>query len=384
MTMFDQAILENPYPSYEKWRAEQPIWWDEDASMWIVTRYEDVRGVLKDAATFSSKAMGEGEQRAIALPLLSDDPPRHTELRAIVNRVFTSSALKEMEIEVSELVEELLDEIKGEYLIDISDAFTIPLPIRIISRLMGIPEQRRDDFKRWSDALTGTAEATDMEQRLPDIMEMMGYFVSLIPERRSNPGDDLISKIAIATVEGEQLGDQDIAGFCMLLLIAGNETTTNLLSNLLNYLATDHQMWETLRDDPGKIDAAIEEILRYDSPVHFVSRKATKGVEIAGTKVKVGDVVTVIMGAANRDESHYEDADTFRLDRGKSDHHTFGHGIHFCIGAPLARLEARYALQGLFKRYSNIRHPESADNERTHSFMLRGFHHLWLECQQVS
>jgi cytochrome P450 len=384
MTMFDQAILENPYPSYEKWRAEQPIWWDEDASMWIVTRYEDVRGVLKDAATFSSKAMGEGEQRAIALPLLSDDPPRHTELRAIVNRVFTSSALKEMEIEVLELVEELLDEIKGEYLIDISDAFTIPLPIRIISRLMGIPEQRRDDFKRWSDALTGTAEATDMEQRLPDIMEMMGYFVSLIPERRSNPGDDLISKIAIATVEGEQLGDQDIAGFCMLLLIAGNETTTNLLSNLLNYLATDHQMWETLRDDPGKIDAAIEEILRYDSPVHFVSRKATKGVEIAGTKVKVGDVVTVIMGAANRDESHYEDADTFRLDRGKSDHHTFGHGIHFCIGAPLARLEARYALQGLFKRYSNIRHPESADNERTHSFMLRGFHHLWLECQQVS
>ncbi len=384
MTMFDQAILENPYPSYEKWRAEKPIWWDEDSSMWIVTRYEDVRGVLKDAATFSSKAMGEGEQRAIALPLLSDDPPRHTELRAIVNRVFTSSALKEMEIEVSELVDELLDEIKGEQLIDISDAFTIPLPIRIIARLMGIPEERSDDFKRWSDALTGTADATDMEQRLPDIMEMMGYFVSLIPERRSNPGDDLISKIATATVEGEQLGDQDIAGFCMLLLIAGNETTTNLLSNLLNYLATDHEMWETLRQDPGKIDAAIEEILRYDSPVHFVSRKATKDTEIAGINVKTGDVVTVIMGAANRDESHYEDADTFRLDRGKSDHHTFGHGIHFCIGAPLARLEARYALQGLFKRYSHIRHPISADNERTHSFMLRGFHHLWLECQQVS
>jgi cytochrome P450 len=245
--MFDKAILENPYPSYKKWRAEKPIWWDEEANMWVVTRYDDVRGVLKDAATFSSKAMGEGEQRAIALPLLSDDPPRHTELRAIVNRVFTSSALKEMEAGVSELVEALLDEIKGESLVDISDAFTIPLPILIISRLMGIPEERKDDFKRWSDALTGTAEASDMEQRMPDIMEMMGYFVSLIPERRSNPGEDLISKITMATVEGEQLGDQDIAGFCMLLLIAGNETTTNLLSNLLNYLATDYEMWETLR-----------------------------------------------------------------------------------------------------------------------------------------
>jgi cytochrome P450 len=382
--MFDKAILENPYPSYKKWRAEKPIWWDEEANMWVVTRYDDVRGVLKDAATFSSKAMGEGEQRAIALPLLSDDPPRHTELRAIVNRVFTSSALKEMEAGVSELVEALLDEIKGESLVDISDAFTIPLPILIISRLMGIPEERKDDFKRWSDALTGTAEASDMEQRMPDIMEMMGYFVSLIPERRSNPGEDLISKITMATVEGEQLGDQDIAGFCMLLLIAGNETTTNLLSNLLNYLATDYEMWETLRAHPEKIDAAVEEILRYDSPVHFVSRKATKNVEIAGAEVKAGDVVTVIMGAANRDESHYEAADTFRLDRGKGDHHTFGHGIHFCIGAPLARLEARYALQGLFKRYSKISHPVFAENERTHSFMLRGFHHLWLECHSVS
>jgi cytochrome P450 len=180
MTMFDQAILENPYPSYGKWQTEKPIWWDEDASRCIVTRYDDVRAVLKDAATFSSKAKGEGEQKAIALPLVSDDPPRHAELRAIVNRVFTSRALKETEAEVLELVDELLDEIKGENLIDISDTFTIPLPIRIFSRLMG-------------------------------------YFMSLIAERRTNP---------------------------------------------------------------DQIDTAIEEILRYDSRVHFVSRKA-------------GDVVTV-------------------------------------------------------------------------------------------
>ena len=173
MKMFDKALLENPYPFYEKWQAEKPIWWDEEANMWVVTRYEDVRGVLKDAATFSSKAMGEGEQRAIALPLLSDDPPRHTELRAIVSRVFTSSALKEIEAEVSGLVESLLDEIKGKALVDISEAFTIPLPVKIISRLMGIPEERKADFKRWSDALKGTAEASDMKERMPEIMQMM-------------------------------------------------------------------------------------------------------------------------------------------------------------------------------------------------------------------
>ena len=143
-------------------------------------------------------------------------------------------------------------------------------------------------------------------------------------------------------------------------------------------------MWNTLKQNPDKIDAAVEEILRYDSPVHFVSRKATRDVELGGQAIKTGDVVTIIMGSANRDETHYDDADKFRLDRGKSDHHTFGHGIHSCIGAPLARLEARYALQGLFKRYSKIQHPTSADNERTHSFMLRGFHHLWLECTEGS
>ena len=282
MKMFDQAILENPYPSYQKWQAEQPVWWDKEANMWIVTRYEDVRGVLKDAATFSSKAMGEGEQRAIALPLLSDDPPRHTSLRAIVNRVFTSSALKKMEAEVSALVEELLDDIKGESIVDISDAFTIPLPIRIISRLMGIPEERSDDFKRWSDALTGTAEATDMAQRMPDIMEMMGYFVSLIPERRRHPGEDLISKIATATVEGEQLGDQDIAGFCMLLLIAGNETTTNLISSAVLAFDSLPEVRAEVLADPSLLPGALEEVFRYFSPVQLMFRSVKQDTVLRG------------------------------------------------------------------------------------------------------
>ncbi len=379
MIFNNPLFLDDPYPHYQQWREDMPIWWAEDVGGWVVSRYDDVRAVLKDGTLFSSNSMGEMDQQAMALPLLTDDPPRHTQLRAIVNKAFTSRTLKDMEIEVKDLVDELLDGLEGKTLIDISEAFTIPLPVYIIARLMGIPEERGADFKRWSDALTGTSEATSLEDRLPDIMEMAGYFQSLIPERRANPGDDLISKVVQAEVDGEGISDQDIVGFTILLLIAGNETTTNLLSNLLHYLADDPDKWNELRDNPDKIDAAIEETLRFDGPVHWVNRKATADTEFHGQKVKAGDIVYAILGSANRDADHYEAADEFRLDRGRSDHHTFGHGIHFCIGAPLGRMEARYALEGLFKRYKSVRHPAQADNERTHSTMLRGFHHLWLE-----
>lgn len=384
MDFLSPERLENPYPDYARWRAELPIWWAQDVRGWIVSRYDDVRAVLKDPATFSSASMGEMDQQAMALPLLSDDPPRHTQLRAIVNKAFTSRALKEMEIEVAELVDEMLDQLDSDRPIDISAEFTIPLPVAIISRLMGIPFERKDDFKRWSDALTGTGEASALEERMPDIMEMAAYFQSLIPDRRENPGDDLISKVVHAEVDGEGLSEMDIVGFTLLLLIAGNETTTNLLGNLLYYMADHPETWTYLRENLDKVDAAVEEILRFDAPVHWVNRKATRDVEIAGKTVKAGETVFVMLGAANRDESHYPDAGSFRLDREKAqDHHTFGHGIHFCIGAPLGRLEARYGLTGLLRRFKSLRHAPGADNERTHSNMLRGFHHLWLEFERA-
>lgn len=380
MDFFSPATLENPYPHYAKWREDMPIWWAEDAHGWVISRYDDVRAVLKDAATFSSRSMGEMDQSAMALPLLSDDPPRHTQLRAIVNKAFTSRALKAMEAEVAALSQELLSQLDADGPIDISAAFTIPLPVAVISRLLNIPFERRHDFKRWSDALTGTSEASSLEERMPDIMEMSAYFQSLIPSRREHSGDDLISKVVHAEIEGEGLNDADIVGFTMLLLIAGNETTTNLLSNLLNYLADHPQTWTELRENPDKVDAAVEEILRFDAPVHWVSRRATTDTEIAGQNVKAGDTVFAVLGSANLDAAHYPHADAFRLDRDKgADHHTFGHGIHFCIGAPLGRLEARYGLQGLLRKFKTVRHAKQMSNERTHSHMLRGFHHLWLE-----
>jgi len=379
MNFNSKERLSNPYPDYAKWRKEQPIWWADDINAWVVSGYDDVRAIMKDAKKFSSRSMGERDHE-ISLPLLTDDPPKHTQLRAIVNKAFTSRTLKAMELDVEDLVEAMLDELDSSEPVDISAEFTIPLPIAVISKLMGIPFERKDDFKRWSDALTGTSRANSLEERMPQIMEMAAFFQSLIPERRQNPGDDLISKIVAAEVNGSTLGDMEIVGFNMLLLIAGNETTTNLLSNLLYYLADHPEAWETLRAEPDKIDAAVEEILRFDAPVHWVSRRATEDIVISGQLVKAGENVFVLMGSANRDESHYVNADKFCLDREKKqDHHTFGHGIHFCIGAPLGRLEARYALAGLLARFEKIAHAPDAKNERTNSSMLRGFHHLWVE-----
>jgi cytochrome P450 len=378
--IFDEpGLLQNPYPHYQKWREERPIWWAEDINAWVLSRYDDVRTVLKNAEHFSSKSMGEMEHQAIALPLLTDDAPRHTQLRSIVSKAFTSRTLKKMEAEVEVLVDQLLEDMAGRSTIDIAAEFTIPLPVSLISRLMGIPEQRSDDFKRWSDALVSTGQATEIQDRMPDIMEMAGYFQSLIAERRENPGDDLVSQVVNAEVDGQSMNDQDIVGFCMLLLIAGNETTSSLLSNLLDYLANDTDTWDALREDPSKIDAAVEEALRFDAPVQWTNRKATVDTEFHGQTVKAGDVVYVLMGSANHDPDHYANPNEFRLDRPRPDHHSLGYGVHFCIGAPLARMEARYALKGILSRFKSISHVSSENNERTYSNMLRGYHHLWLQ-----
>jgi len=378
MNFQDLELTTNPYPLYAQWRDEQPIWWAEDIQGWVLSRYEDVRTVLKDATMFSSELPTSRAASTVSLPLLHDDPPIHTHLRSLVNRSFTSRVMKDIESSVDQVVQALLEAIDPDHPVDIAQALTIPLPVALIADFMGIPFERKDDFKRWSDSLTGTGTAKTMEERMPDIVEMMAFFRDEIPARRANPGEDLISKIVSADIDGQALSEEVIVGYCQLLLIAGNETTTNLLSNLLNYAANNADLWQALRKDPEKSEAAIEECLRFDPPVHWINRTALQDVEFYGQTVKQGESVYTVLASANRDASHYEDPDTFRLDRPRSDHHTFGHGIHFCIGAPLARLEAKAAMTGMLKRYSALEHVSGAANEPTHSTMLRGFHHLWL------
>jgi cytochrome P450 len=375
MRFFTPEILDNPYPLYEQWRAHHPIWQDEETGAWILSRFDDVRHVLKHSSGFSSKAMGGGETGP--LPLLTDDAPRHTELRNIVNKAFTIRMLKEIEDEVADIARSLVDGIPEGESVDVVEALTIPLPVAVISKMMGIPSERAQDFKRWSDALTGTLAGASLAEREVEIGEMYAFFQSLIPERRNQDGSDLVSAVVNASVDGKQLSDHDVVGFCMLLLIAGNETTTNLLGNFLNVLADRPQSWQQLRTQPKLIEQGIEETLRFDGPVQFLRRTLTSPCTFHGKALEPGDVVHVIMGSANRDESVYSNAHQFDLGREKIQHHTFGFGIHFCIGAPLARLEAKAAMQALTERFAGVGRGDG-DNERVASHLLRGFHHLSL------
>jgi cytochrome P450 len=228
--------------------------------------------------------------------------------------------------------------------------------------------------------LTGTLAGASPQSRQSDIMEMAGFFRDLIPVRRARPSHDLVSAVVNAEVDGARLSESEIVGFCILLLIAGNETTTNLLGNLLNVLADRPDLWQRLRADPTLVEAAIEELLRFDGPVQFLMRAVTDEVEFHGRTLKDGDRVIVTMGAANRDHTVFDAPDEFRLDRSRGRHVAFGYGIHFCIGAPLARLEARVAMNALLARAAHIERG-NGHTQRLPSHLLRGFDALSLRLQ---
>jgi cytochrome P450 len=380
---------ENPYPAYREFRDRSPfigqwpiVLLDGDQRQvraWMLLKYEQVNAALRDPATFSSQQPGAGSV-APKLVMISDDPPRHDLLRRIVNKAFTARRIAELEPWIKSVAQQLLDRSAIDKTVDAVDAFTMPLPVQVIARMLGIPGEDQAAFRRWSDALVAFngGDFTPAE-RMKNGMEMMDYFRKIAAVRREKSAGDLISAVVEAEVDGARLEEWEVLGFCVLLLIAGNETTTNLMSNMLNILVDRPEIWRTLRDDRALVESAIEETLRYDSPVQMLTRRVTRDVEIGERKIHEGEQVAVSYGAANRDPAMFPDPDTFSLERENSRQLGFGAGIHYCLGAPLARMEATIMLDAMLDRFSSIARGDQAPQRQRATNLLLGFRKLPLK-----
>ncbi|NHN61216.1 MULTISPECIES: cytochrome P450 [Halorussus] len=377
-----------PFDWYREMRDEAPVRYDEDRRTWDVFRYEDVKRVLDDDETFSVNPRlasdfvepdnpGEG---LIFDTMLFQDPPRHDELRGVVDEEFQPRTLREREPHFRELAADLLDEAVeedgGE--LEVVDDLAYPFPVTVIAELLGVPAAERDRFKTWSDTLVSAASDDEAgeefaERQQQTQLEMAQYFMEMIEDRRENPQDDLMSQIVTAeTGDGGRLSQEEALGMCILLLIAGNITTTNLIANAVRCFAGgDADLFEELRGDERRLGTALEEVLRHRSPVQAMSRVAAEDVTLRGENIAEGDRIIVWLGSANRDERQFDDPDEFRPDRSPTGHLGFGHGTHYCLGAPLARLEGRIALSELLDRVEGVE-LAAADLEPTRSSFVYG------------
>ena len=359
-------------------RQSAPVFLDS-SGVWHVFQHADVQRVLSDWQTFSSERSepGSGPESALGASLISTDPPRHRQLRTLVTQAFTPKAVEDLAPSIANIVDSLLDQAAehGEEIDLIADLAT-PLPVTVIAQLLGIPVADRARFKEWSDAVVSHAFATTAMSFGDAMREMGAYFLALLGERRINPRDDLISALLRAQVDAVQLNELELLGFCALLLVAGNETTTNLIGNAVLSLDDAAEQRQALIEAPTLVADAVEEALRHRSPVQSMFRTAKRAAEIGGQSMPAESWVVAWIGSANRDETVFPDPDSFDLHRNTQRHIAFGYGIHFCLGAPLARVEARIALQALYQRFPALKIAPNARLEPLESTIVYGVRRL--------
>jgi len=373
----------NPFPIYQKMRREQPVSYDPEWGSWNVFCYGDVQRVLSDYSTFSSEfnqGREAGVEQPFAASMISTDPPRHRQLRTLVTQAFTPRAVDSLAPRISTIVQEHLDRVMPTGRMDVIDDLGVPLPVIVIAELLGIPSEDRERFKKWSDWIVQSTSSGDVLDPTffhnTAVLEMAAYFFDMIEKRRSEPGEDLISGLLEANIDGQHLDTLELLGFCSLLLVAGNETTTNLIGNALMCFTENPEAWQSLRESPDRLPLAIEEVLRYRSPVQSMFRVAKSETSIAGLTIPEGASLVAWIGSANHDETQFASPETFDIDRSPNRHVAFGHGIHYCLGAPLARLEARIALGAMLERFQTVTRVPGEPLERLPSLIVYGLKHL--------
>lgn len=391
LKLLSPELQRDPYPTYARLRQEAPVF-RHPAGFVAVSRHGDVQHVLRTPELFSSQAMGgavprideEGNPVPGSGSLIAQDPPVHTEQRRIVSRGFTPRMIARLEEGIARLTDELLSAATERGRFDVIADLAVPLPVTVIAELLGLDPAQRDDFKRWADTMvigstSGRARGGRSEADRRNMVEFRDHMLEHIEARRREPGDDLVSVLVHAQEDGGILTADQVFAFATLLLIAGAETTTNLIGNAVLAADANTEALAAVRAEPERVRDFVEETLRWDSPVQLVNRITTREVELHGETLAPGTFVMAMLGAANRDPERFEQPDRFDLDRDSSAHLAFGFGAHYCLGASLARLEASVALGALFALPSL--EVEHGGVERQPSFLVRGPRVLPVRCR---
>jgi cytochrome P450 len=369
----------DPYPVFKELRRERPVYWCADAGFWAITKYDDGLRIHRDPETFCSglgmtMRGGELEDVKDVDTLITIDPPRHTRQRQLVSRAFTPRAITELEPRIRTIVRDLLDGVDPGETFDFVDTLAAPLPIIVIAELLGVPIEDRDRFVAWTNASVGRADPEYDEAQVA-LGEQYAYFEAIVEQRRRQPADDLISRLVAVEQQADDFTADNLLNLCFLLLAAGNETTRNLISGGLLALIEHPEEKEKLASGQVPIATGVEEMLRWHNAVIHMARTATRDVTVRDQPVRASDQVVMFYGSLNRDEDVFgPDADAFVVARDPNPHLAFGFGQHFCLGANLARLEARVLFEELLERFPDPR--LDGEVERLRSTMIRGIKHM--------
>ena len=388
-------FFQDPYPILAKLRGEAPIFWSEKGEYWLVSNYADAHAILGDLhfekgapkwrqRNMLAKLLQGGPMSTYgAKSMLNQNPPDHTRLRSLVNKAFTPSMINKMREHIEEITIELLDAVQSKNEMDLIDDFAYPLPAIVIAEMLGVPAADRDKFKHWSHEITAVLDPAgpsivDLAKVMHAYQELNAYLIPLVEDRRRQRQPDLISALVDAEEEGNHLTQAELLANVVLLLIAGHETTANLIGNGSYALLRNPDQFNDLKNNLDILPTAIQEFLRYDSPVQMVRRQAAQELEIGGQKIEAEQSVVVLLGAANRDPSEFESPDQLNVRRSKNRHISFGHGIHHCLGSSLAALEGEIAIRHLLQRMPNLRLSSKVKKEPQykHPFSLRGLKDL--------